>query len=466
PTCERIRGMSAPARHTSHTAHIDAADLERAPSRLGAWLRRRPIVGDLAIAVVACAGHFAATLLRGDEFAWWGYGYALIAITFAALLVRRRYPFAVLVVTAIACVASPLTQAGFGVPMIPFAFALYTVASLRSTVWAISGYVVGLAASVVATFPYSLAGQQPPIVAPFDTFTVAGLVVGLIVRNRRERRRMLAERVNERIALAAATERTRIAAEMHDVVAHSLTVIISLANGAASIRSKRPDKADAAVDEIADIGRDALDDLHRVLRLLRDADAGLDENLHASGGNLPTLDDLAERVRAAGLPVTLRRTGPELPDDEAMRHAVYRIAQEALTNSLRHARGATGATVTVAHEPDAQGGAKSQKTDAQGDVDPRGDTNARRQDPVSGTVTITVDDDGLAPGPGSTGGHGGHGITGIGHRAESFGGFATAGPVRAHLDEGAAAGADAGVPKTGWRVRAVLRTELGTEPDA
>ena len=91
------------------------------------------------------------------------------------------------------------------------------------------------------------------------------------MRNRRQQQRRLVELVNQRIENAALAERTRIAAEMHDVVAHSLTVIVALADGATSIRAKSPEKADAAVERIADVGRDALADMQRTLGMLRSA---------------------------------------------------------------------------------------------------------------------------------------------------------------------------------------------------
>ncbi|MFT3796859.1 sensor histidine kinase [Microbacterium sp.] len=292
--------------------------------------------------------------------------------------------------------------------MIPFAFALFAVASTQSTRRAVAGYGTGVAATALATIPYSLSGTQPPLVALFEPFSLVALVIGVIVKSRRDQQQRLVELVNERIDHAALAERTRIAAEMHDVVAHALTVIVSLANGATSIREKQPEKANAAVEQIAVVSRDALDDMHRTLNLLRASDAGLNENLHRSGDNLPTVEELVERFRIAGLPVTLTRDGDPLPDDVAVRQAVFRIVQESLTNTLRHADAPSAASATIRQE------------------------NAR--------IEVQIEDDGC---PQTAPHTPGHGLVGIEQRARAFGGHAEAGPR----------------PGGGWRTIAVLQPD-------
>lgn len=379
------------------------ADLRRPPSRPSAWLRRHPIVIDAAVVLVACAPHLIALLHRPDIQGWWAY--PLLAVAAAALLMRRRWPLTVLVIVAVACAFSPVARPGYAFPMIPFSFALYTVASLQPVRRALIGYGVGVGASVLATVPYSLSGVTPPLASALDPYSLIALVAGLIVRNRREERLRLVELVNERIENAAIVERTRIAAEMHDVVAHALTVIVSLANGAASIRGRSQEKADAAVERIAEVGRDALEDMHRALGILRDADRGLDENLHRSGDDLPTLDELSDRFRAAGLPVVLVREGDPLPEDAGIRLAVFRIVQESLTNTLRHAADPSRATVTIRH--------------------------------AAGIIEITVEDDGRSARAPSVPGHG---LVGMDERAAAYGGHAES----------------ARGPGGGWRTRAVL----------
>ena len=412
----RRRG-GAVAEHVS----LQAAELRRPTARPVAWLRRHPGVVDAVVVVLACGPLLAALLFRADDVGWWGY--PLLAITAAALFVRRRWPLAMLTVVAITCACSPLARPGAGFPMLPFAFALYAVAATQSTGRTVLGYGIGIAATALATLPYSVSGLMPPMVTLFDPFALIALAFGVIVQHRRAEERRVLELVNERIAYAALTERTRIAAEMHDVVAHALTIIVSLANGATSIRTRHPEKADAAVEQIARVSRDALDDMHRTLTMLRTADAALDEHLQHSGDNLPTIDALIEGFRAAGLPVTLTWCGDALPADVGLRQAVFRIVQESLTNTLRHARSPSSASVTILHEC------------------------SRDRDGEPDRVEIRVEDDGLARAEPHAPGHG---IIGIDQRARAFGGQAVAGPR----------------PGGGWRTVAVLYAHAGRDRDA
>ena len=388
----------------TESLRVRLTDLQRPPLRPVAWLRKYPAVVDVVVVLAACVPHLIAMIYRGGDVGWWGY--PLLAITAAALLMRRRWPLTMLVVVAISCAVSPLAQPGFGYPMIPFAFGLYTVASLQPPARALIGYGVGVASTVLATIPYSLSSMTPPLVGLIDPFALIALVIGLVVRGRRERRGALAELINERIENAASLERARIAAEMHDVVAHSISVMVALANGADAGWSAHPERARAAVGKITVVGREALTDIHRVLHILRGADAGLDGSLHESGPNLPTLEELALTYRDAGLHVELTRHGRPLPDDPALRIAIYRIVQEALTNTLRHATGASGATVTIT------------ATEAE--------------------VAVEVADDGM---PSRAAAELGHGLMGIRERARRHGGDSTAGPL----------------PGRGWSIHATLR---------
>lgn len=376
---------------TTEGLRVEADDFRRPAPRPLAWLRRHPTVVDAGVTVVACAPHLMGMVYRHGEVGWWGY--PLIAVTAIALLLRRRRPFAVLMIVAVACALSPLVQPGFIFPMLPFSFALFTVATRQTALRAVAGYAVAVLVTVLMTVPYSLNGLTPPLLSLTDPFSLLALAAGIAVKSRRDHRERLADTVNRRIDHAALAERSRIAAEMHDVVAHSLTVIVSLANGATSSWRKHPEQAVAAVERIGGIGRDALDEMHRTLSLLRDSDEELDEQLHRSGGNLPALDELAARFDAAGLPVAVHRSGPDIPADTALRQAVYRIVQESLTNSLRHATNPTGARVTL--------------------------------DTAEDTIVITIEDDGeavkkpIAPG---------YGLVGIRQRAASLGGRAESAP--------------------------------------
>jgi signal transduction histidine kinase len=203
---------------------------------------------------------------------------------------------------------------------------------------------------------------------------------------------------------------------MHDVVAHSLTVMISLSDGAAVVVRKSPERAGEVLGELSRTGRTALADMRRVLGVLRDDRSAAPRLPLASG---VSLSELLEGFRTAGLPVHYSHTGPALPDDAAFQLTAYRIVQESLTNVLRYGR-------TLG----------------------RVDVSIVRSGP---TVTIDVLDDGAglpghpspdagtasAAGPGLYGT--GQGITGMTERARIY-----AGTV------------EAGRSARGWRVHAVL----------
>jgi signal transduction histidine kinase len=197
---------------------------------------------------------------------------------------------------------------------------------------------------------------------------------------------------------------------MHDVVAHSLTVMVALSDGASRALERDPEKARAVLGELSTTGRAALADMRRVLGVLR-ADSGAAGREPTPGG----LQALIEGFRAAGLPVVLVQEGEALPDDATFRLAVFRIVQESLTNVLRYARGLSRVEVRVAREGTAVG--------------------------------ILVEDDGGAASEGSATELGtGGGIAGMRERAALFGGSLTAGPR----------------PGGGWRVNAELHWTEGT----
>lgn len=243
--------------------------------------------------------------------------------------------------------------------------------------------------------------------------------VGVSVRQRREHEHEVAAWASRATRLGSVTERNRIAREMHDVVAHSLTVMISLSDGAAVVVKKDPARASEALGELSRTGRTALADMRRVLGVLRDDSApGQEPRGPVVAGD--NLSKLLEGFRTAGLPLHYTHTGPSLPDDAAFQLTVYRIVQESLTNVLRYGRSLGRVDVAVVRD--------------------------------GSTVTIDVVDDGkgsvgsdgsaAAPGarvyPGSVGS--GQGLAGMLERARIYAGTVTAGRSTDH----------------GWRVHAVL----------
>jgi signal transduction histidine kinase len=231
-------------------------------------------------------------------------------------------------------------------------------------------------------------------------------LAGVFVRARRQSLALAGRNaeLQRQAAQAAAAERARIARELHDIVAHHLSVIVLQAAGA-----RASGKAEASLAKIEDNGRQALAETRRLLGVLRDT--GEETGLAPQPG-IGELDALADTIRAAGLPVNLVIDGDPAALPAAVDVSVYRIVQEALTNVLKHA-GPARATVTIGCEEEA--------------------------------VTVEIIDDGTGE-PGDWFPVGGHGLAGMRERAAIFGGELSAGPR----------------PRGGFAVRA--RLPLGDPP--
>nr|WP_239157857.1 histidine kinase [Streptomyces sp. SID13726] len=196
---------------------------------------------------------------------------------------------------------------------------------------------------------------------------------------------------------AVAEERARIAREVHDVVAHTLSVMIIQAAAAEDVFTARPDQARRSLRAIESAGRSALDELRLLLRAFRPEDAeGPDQAGPAPRPGLARLDELADAVRAAGVAVRLHRDG--VPADglpAAVDLAAYRIVQEALTNTLRHAVGADEVRLSVTADGD--------------------------------RIRIVVADNGRTPPARSAGAGAGRGLAGMRERVRMLGGGRRAG---------------------------------------
>jgi signal transduction histidine kinase len=316
----------------------------------------------------------------------------LLVAAAATVAVRRRWPLAVLGATLVPYVVTPDTS-----PAQPALFvALYTVATLRSQRTTILATMAAAIASVVAV---AIHGGDWGLILSRVLEVVLASIVGLAVA---ERRRQRAREAGMLAQIAAADERVRIARELHDVVAHHLSVIVVQANLAAE--TVKPDHpAFAPTHAIVTEGRDALADTRRVLGVLRTRD---DPEDHAPQPGLAALKELLDRVRAAGLEVRLSTEGepPSIPAGLGL--TAYRIVQEALTDTLRHAH-ASEAQISIKYSPR--------------------------------SIALEVADNGVGPSEnGSI--SAGHGLDGMRERAALFGGTLTAGPN----------------PGRGYRVRAEL----------
>lgn len=287
----------------------------------------------------------------------------------AALMLRRWHPLLVVAAFVVMAGASLLSAGQLGGTDLGIALAVYALAVTRPASHAWLAGSVGVAAAtamiwlwqddtleeIVAADGTSIALVDDRIASTFGTVTLSVLAValGISVRLRRERMADLVERAaalerdrDRQAQVARAEERARIAREVHDVVAHSVSVMVRLADGASVALDRQPDQALVALDELSRTGRAALSDMRRVLGALTDGDAPM-----GPAGESRDLREVVEGFRAAGLPVRAEGLGLTLPEDTGVRLAIYRVVQESLTNVLRHAPGTAGVSLTIRQEP-------------------------------------------------------------------------------------------------------------------
>ncbi|MFY1594169.1 sensor histidine kinase [Micromonospora sp. WMMD737] len=337
-----------------------------------------------------------------------------------ALLFRRVHPSAVAAV--VAALAMVQVVAGWG----PLPFDIAVLIALYSVVKYADRLRDGVLAGIGAAVGVVLAGLQTSgAIAWWAAAIYYGLVtgavwlVGLNVRTRRlyvfslEERAATLEREREAEARAAvAEERTRIARELHDVVAHSMAVMIVQADGARFTLDRDPETARQAVKVVADTGRQALEEMRRLVGVLREPDAPDAQAGPGAAGApgdagttadpahrrlaLAELPALLDRFRAAGLRTRHAVTGEPAPMPPGLELTVYRVVQEGLTNALKHAGVGADVEVTVAHAGDA--------------------------------VVVRVVDDGRGAPPVSPAPSGGHGLVGMRERVGVYDGSLTAGP--------------------------------------
>jgi signal transduction histidine kinase len=306
-------------------------------------------------------------------------GLGLAVVQGAALRWRRRRPEAVMAVAVVGGLGFHLLAPELVIPVAGL-FAIFALAGTRPPKVSLIG-LAGLLAVGAANFFTTTVD---------DTTFVMVLAVGAWALGEAARNRRAAIREGARRAVGE--EQARIARELHDVIAHSVSVIVVQAGAADDVFDERPDQARAALRSIERAGRDALRELRRLLSAVHPT-AGSDPEGPQPG--LDRLDELAEPLRAGGLEVVVRREGQATTPPAGVDLSAYRIVQEALTNTLRHAR-ATRAEVTVRYRP--------------------------------AEIEVEVRDDGRGS-TASDGGHGGHGLVGMRERAALIGGTLEAGPA-------------------------------------
>lgn len=380
-------------------------------------MNRHPGVVDAALAVTylvvtgfGLASEYLATGVGRPLAADLAVTVALVVAT-VALFFRRRHPMPTWGALLTTTVAMAFSDGGLdpgGVSL-----ALYALAVHRSSRSAWLGFgvtvIVGAVTVPAAALLRSDTGDVRLVSPLFVLVTLVAVLIGVAVGGRRryvaaliDRAERLERERDQRERLATAAERARITREMHDIVAHGISVMVSLADGADALAEKDPARSRAALGDIGDVGRRSLTDMRRLLGALG-GDETVDLGPAPAVAGIPTL---VESFRAAGLPVALEASGTP-PRSEAVQTVVYRIAQEALTNALRYADRPEEVRVAITYGP---------------------------------PVSVVVTDDGRGATEGRSPLGSGRGLVGMRERARLYGGSVEAGPRSGG----------------GWRVAAVL----------
>jgi signal transduction histidine kinase len=369
--------------------------------RVENWLRNPRVqgTGDAVLAAFLAATSVLPVLAVGDLS--WGHpkalGVALGLLSTVPVAWRARRPltaFAIVLFANGACIYAAVPNGAAFQPFVALTLTAYSVGSRAEGRRALWVPPVLLLASVPVFVAARLHGQDSGNIIPSLVWLVAAWAVGRVVRSWRHKNaaleaanRELEEQRELQAQAAVAVERGRIARELHDVVAHNVSMIVVQAGAAARVlHGEQPDVRNA-LEVIAASGRETVDEMRTLLGVLRSDDGPA--ALKPQPG-LADLEQLVSGVREAGLPVTLRIEGAPRPLPPTLDLSAFRIVQEALTNTLRHA-GPARAEVTVRYE--------------------------------DGLVTLEIADTGHGPDGGPITGRGtGHGLVGMRERAAMLGG--------------------------------------------
>jgi signal transduction histidine kinase len=361
-------------------------------------LRDWRLLDRLLVAVLAAAG-WVNVLTASDRQGSVVLNLLVITVMGLSLLWRRDRPFVPVVVCAI---GMPLSAAVLTAP--PYIFV--SIAMMSTASYSAGAHLERRLALRGLAFVLLSLATVVLIFDPSDWFfpiTIFGLVpwlAGRAIRNQTVLARELAEKAElaehareEEERRAIVSERSRIARELHDVLAHNLSVMVVQAGGARRIVEKRPDQAVQVADLIERTGREALAELRQLFGPVRHGDG---EDLQGPVG-IDRVEELAARARAAGLSVHVHVEGERVALPTGVDLTAYRVVQEALTNTLKHG-GRAQASVTVSYEPN--------------------------------EIVLSIEDDGVGTGGsrdelGELGG--GHGLVGMRERVELYGGMLQAG---------------------------------------
>ncbi|MCW2915693.1 MAG: histidine kinase [Actinomycetia bacterium] len=320
------------------------------------------------------------------------------------LIWRRRWPRAVFAFIALVCFAQWLVQVPVILTDVAVLVALYTVAAERTFRWGLAAVCVTLFGGVLEVIQ-SWGGVTPGELKQNRDFLLAitvlivGIwILGIYTHTRRAYLRSLEERAarlererDSQVQIAMAAERARIARELHDVVAHNVSVIVVQADGATFTIDTDPQRAKRALETISATGRLALTEMRRLLGVLREND---DAGPYAPQPGVEQLTDLIDQVRAAGLPLEFTIGGVPQQLAAGMQLTLFRIVQEALTNTLKHAGPGAAGHVRLHYGDDA--------------------------------IEVWITDDGRGAAAGDDGR--GHGLVGMRERVALYGGTVQTGP--------------------------------------
>ncbi|MHA7304393.1 sensor histidine kinase [Arthrobacter sp. TMN-49] len=341
----------------------------------------------------------------------------IVLASATVLMFRRDKPLAVLGILSVFELLNIAMVPNSGNIGISVWFALYAVAVayrplLSFTFAVVSAIPLSLYTLFIYQYPSEYLVADGPtaaqttvisaIMLPLANIIATG--IGASVRSGRKHEAELRLWAVRNAELASVAERNRIAREMHDVVAHSLTVMVALSDGAAVVVKRDPAEAGEVLSQLSQTGRTALNDMRRVLGVLR-ADGGAHRSPQPDHTDMGAL---IEGFRQAGLPLRLTQSGPPLPADPSLELTVYRIVQESLTNVLRYGTGVSRVTVTI----------ENNLAD--------GELSVRISDNGHGTMNASMGT--------------GRGIVGMRERAGIYAGTVQAGPA----------------PQGGWLVEATL----------
>jgi len=311
-------------------------------ARLGEWIRSHPRRIDALVAVSWILLGIAADVIWTEN----GRNFFLLGpvlLMGAALYWRREHPISVFAVHATILLILTLIDIDEDIPTAMLA-GVYSLAAWdehrRRSLSVLGGFLL-LAIGIVSVTDQTYVGDA------FSVALVFGIcwLLGETMQYRRRFRDSLIDRAERAEALretmaqqAVAEERTRIARELHDVVAHSMSLMVVQAGAARRIAATDPDRSGELIQSVENVGRSSLDEMRRILGVLRD-DQDVAE--HAPQPDLAALQDLTAEFERAGLAVTVQETGEPTPLPASLELTAYRIVQESLTNTLKHANSPT-----------------------------------------------------------------------------------------------------------------------------